>query len=111
VEHLGGEPASFDGGVDATEDTGHLAVGSIDDGGKVGGERDPGSIHPVQPADEADGVSLQCGEVQGAMIGVAHQLQRRLAAGRSHIADVIDGLVEHPEITRRRSRSPPARRW
>ena len=31
------------------------------------------------------------------MIGAAHQLQRRLASGSSHIADVVDGLVERPD--------------
>ena len=66
VEHLGGQAASFDGGVDATEHTGRLAVGGVDEGAQVGGQRDPGSVHAAQSADEADAGGLQCGEVEAA---------------------------------------------
>ena len=64
VEHLGGQAESFDGGVDAAEDPGRLAVGGVDDGAQVGGQRDPGSVHAAQSADEADAVGLQAGEVE-----------------------------------------------
>jgi hypothetical protein len=79
---------------------------------KVTTEFCPCAVDGCEPADQANALVAQNSEVEVAVVGTAHQLQRRLAASSIEIAAFEGRIVQDagPLPSMRRYRVPEYRR-